>query len=186
MSHKRWVGVNTEAQHLPTGPEKLRAVIKELDVAKNERYAKVWNEKRKRWDTWCNIFVTDVTDAMGVAPTHWMSKDGSPSKIGGEVEMNANRLVRWLAEHGETYGWSEQDRLSAFDAAARGHLVLVVYDSGSDKSSGHVAVLLPEGTIAQAGARNFVGETIAAGFGALPIKFYVQTRVGLHSLGEAK
>jgi hypothetical protein len=66
----------------------------------------------------------------------------------------------------------------ATDAAARGHLVVVGWDS-KGKGSGHVAILLPEGPIAQAGRKNFVGRTVAEGFGKYPVRFFIQANSGL-------
>ncbi len=169
-----WLPVQPEAGNAPPGPDKLKAVIAELDVVNSKRY------RAGMGKTWCNIFVTDVIEAMGFEPGHWVDRLGSPAKVGEGEELSANKLVRWLITHGPARGWAESDRNSAMAAAERGHLVVVAYDSKSTKHSGHVAILLPEGTIAQAGRTNFVGRTIREGFGVLPVKFFVQMRGGSH------
>lgn len=168
-----WQNIKPPAGELPAHPGKLRAVIEELDVANAPRY------RPGPGVTWCNIFVTDVITAMGFEPGHWVQADGTPAPVGSGKELNANGLVRWLIEYGPVKGWIEADKATATDAAARGHLVVVGYDSKSNKP-GHVAVMLHEGTIAQAGRRNFVGETVRSGFGALPVRYFVQMHSGSH------
>lgn len=168
-----WLPIEPPSAKLPASVTKLRAVIRDLDVENAPRY------RATKTQTWCNIFVTDVIDAMGFDPGHWVAKDGTRADVGKGEELSANKLVRWFVEKGPSHGWTEADRPSAVDAAARGHLVVVGWDS-LGPGSGHVAILLPEGTIAQAGRTNFVGRTIAEGFGRLPVKFFVQMRGGSH------
>jgi len=168
-----WLPIETPSAKLSPSGSKLRAVIAELDVENAPRY------RRAGSATWCNIFVTDVLTQMGLQPGHWMRKDGAPAQVGKGQEMNANAIVRWLEKHGPRFGWQEADRESAQAAAERGHVVVVGWDSGTSYP-GHVAILLAEGTIAQAGSRNFVGETIRAGFGDKPVRFFVQMHGGSH------
>ena len=164
-----WVPIDIPASKLPQGEQKLRQALEELAVEKSPRY------KARGGLTYCNVFATDVLRAMGAPPAHWVKPDGSEAPVGKGRELNANGIVRWMKTHGPKYHWTQADRQSATDAAARGHLVLVGWDSGSNKP-GHVAIMLPEGTIAQAGKRNFVGETISQGFGNLPVEFFVYMR----------
>lgn len=177
LDHKNtpaWKYIKIKAADLPPGPEKLRRVIDELDVENAARYA------RKGPQTFCNIFVSDVCDAMGFAPSHWVNPDtGEQAGFGEGIELNANGMCSWFKQFGAKHGWIEADRITAMDAAARGHLVVLGWDSKTNKP-GHIAVLLPEGTIAQAGRTNFVGKTISEGFGKLPVKFWIQSRGGSH------
>lgn len=169
-----WVPIDIPASKLPRSEQKLRQALKELAVEKSPRY------KAREGQTWCNIFVSDITRALGCEIPHWVAPDGSPADPGKGKEQNANRMFDWLkGEPGASRGWVEADRQTAMDAAARGHTVVVAWHSGSVKP-GHIALLLPEGTIAQAGRRNFVGESISQGFGSLPVTFFVQAR-GPHS-----
>jgi hypothetical protein len=168
-----WLPIDPPSAKLTGDAAKLRAVINELDVEHAPRY------RRTGTATWCNIYVTDVLSAMGLQPGHWMRKDGAPAQVGQGQEMNANALVRWFVQHGARFGWQEADRDAALAAAARGHTVVVGWDSGTG-FPGHIAIVLPEGAIAQAGARNFVGETIRAGFGDKPVRFFVQMHGGSH------
>lgn len=168
-----WQAITIPASKLPPHINKLRAVVHELDVEKAPRY------QADATRTWCNIYVTDVIKAMGHVPGHWMDpKSGEPTEPGTGEEMTANRLVRWFLKHGARKGWIAADRGTAVDAAARGHLVIVGWDSVS-KGPGHVAVLLPEGTISQAGSTNFTGKTIAEGFGKRPVQFFIQSNSGI-------
>lgn len=170
-----WQTIGIPAAKLPLGPTKLRRVIDELDVENAPRY------RADALRSWCNIFVTDVLTAMDLPPTHWVREDGSPSVQGKGQELNANRMAHWFAEHGPAFGWVNADRKTAVDAAARGHVVVVTYENPDPRHSGHVAILLPEGTIAQAGRHNFVGKTIREGFGNLPVEFWIQSHGGSHS-----
>lgn len=168
-----WKSIKIPTASLPRTLHKLKAVVKDLDVENSARY------RPNAYGTYCNIFATDVLDAFGVAPSHWVTDDGKPAPTGKGRELNANGMVEWFHDHGEEYGWVPADKLDAMDAAERGHLVLVMWHSGGT-SPGHIAVMLPEGTIAQAGRKNFVGGTIREGFGSLPVEFWVQTHGGSH------
>ena len=162
-----WKSITIPAESLPYGAHKQRQIIKELDVENSPRY------KPGGGKTYCNIFVSDFLDAMGLPPTH----------VEGGVELNANAMIEWLASpKGASTGWIEADRETALDAAERGHVVLVTYFNHNVNPitkklrPGHIAIVLPEGTIAQAGKKNFVGGTIRSGFGDLPVVFFVQSR----------
>lgn len=155
---------------LPYGAAKQRAVIDELDVEHSPRY------KAGAGRTYCNIFVSDFLDAMGLPPSH----------IEGDVELNANHMIEWLqSPKGAGTGWVEADRQTALDAASRGHVVLATYFNHNrnpithELRPGHIAVVLQEGTLAQAGASNFVGKTIRTGFGDLPVVYFIQS-LGQH------
>lgn len=169
-----WKTILPPSAKLPYTVGKLRKVIDELDVEHAARY------KADALRSWCNIFVTDVLTAMDLPPTHWVNEKGDPAREGKDnIELNANGMAKWFEEHGGRFGWISADRQSAVDAAARGHVVVVSYQNPTGHS-GHVAILLPEGTIAQAGRLNFVGRTVREGFGNLPVKFWVNIH-GPHS-----
>lgn len=158
--------IRIPAAELPFSAAKQRQILKELDVENSPRY------KPGAGKTYCNIFVSDFLDALGLPPTH----------TEGGVELSANAMIEWLASpKGAGTGWVQADRQTALDAAARGHVVLVSYFQTAKGRSGHIAVVLPEGTIAQAGKSNFMGGTIRSGFGDLPLIFFVQSR-GPHAV----
>lgn len=168
-----WKPIDIPASKLPQGDKKLRQVLAELDVENSHRY------RATKSDTFCNIFVWDFTRAMGCEVPHWVRADGRVTQVGKGKELNANGVVRWLATHGAREGWVQADRKTATDAAARGHVVVVGWDSGK-ATPGHVAVMLPEGTIAQAGASNFVGKTVRSGFGDREVTFFIYAP-GIHT-----
>lgn len=161
-------------------PERLQAVIADLDVTTAIRYAP------KPPSTFCNIYVTDIIRNMGLkAPTHWMTGQGDPAKVGQGIEMSANRLAVWLKNHGGRYGWWQADEGTSCNAAERGHLVLAIWQSDGRRQPGHVAIVLGEEDgetwITQAGAENFRRCTLRAGFGKLPVQFWIQAeREGGH------
>lgn len=162
-----WKSIFPPSARLPFSAEKLRKVIEELDVEHAPRY------KAEGGRTWCNVFASDVLSAMGLPPPHWVSQTGEPlpGPASDGVELTANGMANWLETHGIRNGWVSTGREEAMDAAARGHVAVVTYTA--PKGSGHIAILLPEGTIAQAGKLNFVGRTIREGFGNLPVQFWV-------------
>lgn len=173
-SEPPWRTIKVPVARLPPGPGKLRAVIDALDVEHAPRY------KPSSYGTYCNIFAQDVITNMGFHPGHWVRpEDGGPAETGKGTELSANGMARWFEKYGAAQGWVDSDRSTAMDAAARGHLVVVIWDSGRH-GPGHVAILLPEGTIAQAGRDNFVGKTIREGFGNRPVRFWVQAGSGVH------
>lgn len=161
-----WQPIDIPASKMPQGDAKLRQVLMELDPENAHRYKPTAN------GTSCNIFVWDFTRAMGCEVPHWVRADGRVTQTGKGKELNANGVVRWLATYGARAGWVQSDRKVATDAAARGHVVVVGWDSGK-ATPGHVAILLPEGTIAQTGKRNFIGKTIREGFGDRDVTFFI-------------
>ncbi len=117
--------------------------------------------------TYCNIFVWDVTRAMGAEIPRWFAENGAPLEpwfADGEWKMqtpassgNANDNNRWLNQEGLRYGWREVSAKEAQDLANLGHPTVVsVYEPYED---GHIGIVRP-GTmlngpvLAQAGPRS--------------------------------
>lgn len=143
----------------------LHGIVAALDPENALRY------QRKGSQTFCNIFSWDVARAVGLDNAHWINQATNQEVLPGTkgaIETNANMQVRRLARLPQ---WRKVARADALGLAKDGHLVLLGWDSQSARP-GHIAVLLPEGTIAQAGAENFVGGTIARGFGPLQPQFF--------------
>jgi hypothetical protein len=141
------------------------AVINQFDLSdQNSRY---WPDKGK---TYCNIFLWDVTMAMGVEIPHWL-KNGTndPYAYNRSItykenasiahEVRANEIADWLKEVGIKYGWRAVSAQEAQMAANLGKPTVGVWHN--PKGIGHVVIVRPnlsgdgEIHIAQAGASNY-------------------------------
>lgn len=139
-----------------------RAVIDQFDVENNPRYAV---NKKGRGDTYCNIFVWDVTRAMGAEIPHYVDPDTLEPRyypdIRGARELSANGVADWLERVGARYGWRRVSAEEAQALANRGHPVVTAHHNPG--GSGHVQVVCPSAdgrydpsrgvTVAQAGRR---------------------------------
>lgn len=137
-------------------------VIAQFSVETNPRYAV---NKKGRGDTYCNIFVWDVTSAMGAQIPHYINpKTGAPMqypKLSGARELSANGIYNWLHKHGATYGWYPVSESEAQMLANQGQPVVATLKRSG--KSGHVQMVCPSAdglynpkrgvTIAQAGCR---------------------------------
>jgi hypothetical protein len=152
-----WLPVNLP----PSARVDLHSIVAALDPEGALRYRKQGST------TFCNIFTWDVSRAAGDEIPHWYDEQtGAPLEVGNGIEMHANRQVEWLDKN-----WTPMPEAAARDAAATGYLVICGWRNPG--GIGHVSVLLPEGTTAQAGGTNFVGKPVSAGFGKLPVRFFV-------------
>jgi len=143
-------------------PAAYARVIAQFGVETNGRYA---NNKRGTGDTYCNIFLWDVTAAMGAEIPHYIdSATGAPRSypnVEGATELNANAIYRWLEQHGARYGWIEVSPEVAQAHANEGGPGVSVWRNPSG-ASGHVQVIRPSAqpydaargpAIAQAGSK---------------------------------
>ncbi len=114
--------------------------------------------------TYCNIFLSDVTKALGCEIPHWWNGR----------EVTANTMARWLAgEEGKQNGWTPVSRRDAEIAANSGQVAVAVW--GNPQGVGHVALVVPssdETQIAQAGRVNFSRGSLESGFGRREVVFY--------------
>jgi len=145
--------ISTEAYR---DPRLYRAVVNQFMVETSERY------QNRDGKTYCNIFVWDVTSAMGAEIPHYTDpvtgQPRDPNNKQGAIAMGAIRIDAWLAEHGNRYGWREVDAETAQRYANSGRPA--VTSAGSRR---HVQVIVPSRdggydpvrgvTIAQAGGR---------------------------------
>ena len=147
-------------------PEALRAVAAQFDVEHHPRYAVRDTSGDGRPDTFCNIYLWDVTRALRSEVPHWH----------GGRELSANAVCDWLASFGNLLGWYEGNRGAAHRASGDGMPVVAAWKNERG-GSGHVALLLPpagdELRIAQAGKRNYFDVPLERGFGALVPRFYL-------------
>lgn len=131
-------------------------------------------------NTYCNIFVWDVSRAMGAEVAHWIDASGNiavPSAPHA-FEININGGVNWMRDHGAQHGWNPATAQEAQDAANQGQLAVVMWKNETG-GHGHTAIVRP-GSItakgpatAQAGAHNFNSGHVMDGFGTHgPLKYF--------------
>lgn len=161
-----------------------RAVINQFNVETNGRYTV---GKQGIGDTYCNIFVWDVTKAMGAEVPHYINaQTGAPSVQGAEgaMETNANQVNDWLNTHGPAYGWT---KVSAEEAQSYANAGMPAITSWKNPSGhGHLQVVSPSAngsydpvrgvTIAQAGRqlKNYDYITSVYGANTLPeVEYFV-------------
>lgn len=142
-------------------------------------YLERYKENKEKKLTYCNVFFTDMVQQLKLpGPYHWVDKKGNPMQFvpgvaGKATEMLANDIIDWFGAHGHEYGWVKVNKYAALEFAEWGRLVAVTWHSGSRGKSGHIAVLLDDGTIAQAGKGiPFVGLPIESGFGDKTVEYW--------------
>lgn len=162
-------------------PSAYDNVINQFGVGSNPRYVPRDIDKNGTRDTFCNIFVWDVSRAMGAEiPFHVSLQDGhSPVAVGTGNYMDANEMTQWLADHGAQYGWHEVTAAEAQVSANAGHPAVAAWDSHSGKP-GHVAMVRPgeysetEGpVIAQAGGNNLNHTRVSKTFANRTPRYFV-------------
>lgn len=123
------------------------AVLRQFGVEQSQRY-----RPGAPGITWCNIFVWDVTSAMGCEIPHWYDPTtGATCAVGEKTitglparEMTANGTVAWLATHAPHNGWHQVPLGLAQYAANAGHPVVCAWVNPAG-AHGHVAMLMPSG-----------------------------------------
>lgn len=168
-----WNPVNAPIQSVPGNRSVTRYndAINQFAVGVNPRYAK------RNGNTYCNIFVWDVTRAMGAEIPHWVDGNGNPVGVGKGRELSANGVCSWLKNHGARFGWKKVSAAEAQAAANQGKPVVSSWHNPG--GIGHVGIVRP-GEItdrgpaaAQAGAKNFNRGHVADGFGSRPVEYWV-------------
>ena len=118
-------------------PELYRAVIDQFRVETAERY-----KPFREGSTYCNIFMWDVTSAMGAEIPHYTDPEtGAPMQypdIKGAKQMGAIAIDEWLKTYGPDYGWRQTDAETAQRYANEGKPAVT-----SAGSLGHVQVICP-------------------------------------------
>lgn len=149
-------------------PDLLERIIRQFRVAENYRYQA---NRQKQKETYCNIFVWDVTRALGCEIPHWVADDGEPSSPDRGRELDANAVHAWLHHRGADFGWRRVDAAEALLWANMGRPAVAAWLNVG--GIGHVTMVRPGDPhptrglpIAQAGARNFDDGFLADGFGA--------------------
>jgi hypothetical protein len=165
INPQRWIPLSAPLQSRAgsRGPNVYYSIAQQFRVTEMPRYV------AQPPQTWCNIYAWDVTKAMGAEIPHWYDKvSGVPMPVGKGSEMRANDMVTWLDQGNG--GWRQVPGDTAKARAAVGYPTVVIWANPS--GPGHVAMLLPDGSIAQAGATNLWRASITSGFGYRAVKFF--------------
>lgn len=177
---ERWQDLKLQSIHSETPREIVTRLIKQYITRYVPIYDRPVGAERRIKATACNILFTDVVQQKQIhGPYHWVDIKGNPMRFrpgitGLAKELSANGLITWFRKHGKDYGWTKVQEAVALEYARNEALVAVTYYNPTPNSSGHIAILLEDGTIAQAGKNMpFVGKPIAVGFGNLPVEFWV-------------
>ena len=139
-----------------------RQVIDQFNVENNPRYAV---NKKGTGDTYCNIFLWDVTSAMGAEIPHYIDAKTSMPRtypnVSGARALNANGIHKWLMQHGKAHGWVQVTAEQAQAYANQGRPAVTAWKNAD--SRGHAQVVCPSNdgrynnargvTIAQAGRK---------------------------------
>ncbi|MCL2012245.1 MAG: hypothetical protein FWG75_05595 [Cystobacterineae bacterium] len=168
-------------------------VIDQFVVGVNHRYQK---GQQGGSETYCNIFVWDVTRAMGAEIPFWTDKKGNaitpPENEEHKTELlnkgykpnTANDMHDWLEKNGAQNGWIKVTADDAQKAANKGQLTVASWkntevDNNGKPRSGHVGIVRPGKTnkngpaLAQAGRNNFNKGHVKNGFGQNPVSYWV-------------
>lgn len=166
---------------MPRSPEWLNTIIDSHHVEEEPRY------QPRAGLTFCNIFLWDVTTALGVEVPHWVDKDGNPAdpfSKGARETLAGELLQTWFPTVGRKRGWlpvgadPAKARPSAQALADKGFPVVAGWINPRGHS--HVAVVRPNRfgsqasvpRIAQAGGRCFNDGPLKDGFGSRPVEFW--------------
>ncbi|MDZ7840487.1 MAG: hypothetical protein U5R46_06650 [Gammaproteobacteria bacterium] len=119
-------------------PKRYDALIDQFAVEVNPRYRR---NAQLRGETYCNIFVWDVTRAMDAEIPHWVTDGGQSTRAAHGREMNANAVIGWLQSRGPRHGWREVEPHVAQAHANRGAPAIVVWRN--EPEIGHMAIVRP-------------------------------------------
>lgn len=114
-----------------------RAVIDQFNVENAKRY-----EPFREGHTYCNVYVWDVTRAMGAEiPYYADPADGSPMQypdIKGANYQGAKAMDNWLKTRGENFGWRQVTAEEAQMYANQGRPTVA-----SGGNTGHISMVCP-------------------------------------------
>jgi hypothetical protein len=163
-----WVPINAARTNSPgdRSADEYSSVIDQFDVENNPRYTPRVQNPGGPMDTFCNIFVSDVTRAMGAdIPHYWEGQ-----------ELDANRTADWLRDHGQDFGWAPVSEQEAQAMANQGKPVVVAWNNPN--GIGHVGMVRPGEingngpALAQAGAENLNNAHVRDTFGDAGVVYY--------------
>lgn len=152
-----WMHASPNVRGSPSdrSPETYLQIVDQFRVDVRERY------RPREGKTYCNIFVWDVTSALGAEIPHWLSPSGTP--VGPDTplarRLTINEMYDWLITHGAEYGWEKVSFSEAVDRVQLGFPAVAFRRHLG--GNGHAAILLPlratdlQPLVAQAGSRCF-------------------------------
>jgi hypothetical protein len=143
---------------LPRSPVALYDCIASFKVETAEKYRKRDVTGDGLPETFCNVFLADVTAALSAPVPLFL----------------ANAQVAWLKEMGKAKGWSMVDAHKAEVLVNEGYPVVAGWSN--PRGHGHVAIGCPSNEpgmhVAQAGSSNFTCRPIERGFGHTPFLLF--------------
>lgn len=179
-SARPWVRITPVIASGPMdrSPGLLERCIRQFRVAENPRYRA---NQQGAGETYCNIYLRDVTQALGCEIPHVVNPQGERVELGHGQQQDANAMVRWMNQYGRGQGWKRVSDLLARLEANAGRPAVALWFAQDPPYIGHVAILRPAPAdpvrgpaIAQAGARNFDDGHLADGFGSRgPVEYWV-------------
>jgi len=146
-----------------------------FNVASNPRYAKFRDGNPATYDTYCNLFASDVAKSLGAELPIFVHNNSGQIRWLGAYDMTSwlagslnNAPGGYSGPQGPQHGWKPVDHGTAAAMANKGYVVVAA-------GAGHMAVVRP-GTpagaglgdvrIAQAGERNFNDGRMIDGWGS--------------------
>jgi hypothetical protein len=163
-----WIPLDapTTSQPGSRSADQYDSVIDQFDVENNPRYTPRVQWEGGNFDTFCNIFVSDVTRAMGAEVPHFWEGQ----------ELDANRTADWLRDHGPDFGWRPVSEQEAQQMANDGKPVVVAWNNPD--GIGHVGMVRPGEinengpALAQAGSENLNNAHVRDTFGGANVVYY--------------
>ena len=148
--------------------EELENIVAYLNPAK-EAHKRYWPRAGL---TFCNIYAHDYCALAGCyLPRVWWTSDALHAIGAGETvlpryghtirEMRANDIFRWLGTYGGDFGWRRVATTTELQHNANlGAVALIIARRKNDGKSGHVSMVVPEGT--EGLARRLSNGTVSA------------------------
>ena len=152
-------------------------VCAQFGVAENPRYAPAAGL------TFCNVYVSDATNAMGALIPHWVLPDGTPAapRAPGARELNCNKTDAFLRSGGAgRWGWTLLDGEAAARVHANAGRPTVALWRNPSGGPGHIGLIMPSPAggptlLSQAGKRCFHLEPLPRGFATVVPSFWGHT-----------
>ncbi len=173
---KPWEDIDPPLTNAPgnRSPDIYDDVLDQFSVEINPRYRK---DQQGENETYCNIFVWDVTKAMDAEIPHWVDEQGRSVPQYAGTEQGANDMIDWLEGVGKDHGWREIDPKGAQAMANLGKPVVAAWKNPD--GIGHIAMVRPGEyserggpALAQAGEFNRNHTRVGKMFGDRTVVYY--------------